>query len=382
MTRTVVYFTDSTAFGGAEQSLLNLLGGLDRRAWRPVLSFHAGAGVEPLWLGARSLDIAAVPVPPLPADRRGAARIPSFVRQLAALRPDVFHAHLTWPLACKWALLGAAVARVPAIVTTLHLFVELPYTRRIRLEQRLLRTRIHRHIAVSRAVAARWRAVFGVSDHKIRVVHNGIPLESFSPAAGRTVHVPGVDASSAPVVLNVARLDVQKGQGYLLQAAARVPGAVFLLVGDGPDRATLEAQARELRLGNRAVFLGHRRDIPDLLARCDLFVLPSLWEGLPLSILEAMAAGKPVIATSVGGTPEAITQGETGLLVPPADPGALAAAIQAVLADPGLAARLAAAGRARVYREFSVDTMVRGVTAIYDELLDGAETAAEREPPA
>ena len=143
---------------------------------------------------------------------------------------------------------------------------------------------------------------------------------------------------------------------------------MFVLAGTGPDRATLETLARALGVENRVLFLGYREDIPDLLANCDLFVLPSLYEGLPLSILEAMAAGKPVIASAIGGNNEVILHGENGLLVPKADPAALAAAIRAVLSDGALAGRLAEGGKSRVQRDFSVEAMVESVSQVYDEL--------------
>jgi glycosyltransferase involved in cell wall biosynthesis len=167
----------------------------------------------------------------------------------------------------------------------------------------------------------------------------------------------------------VARLDPQKGLGDLLEAAARVPDASFVVAGDGPDRERLGETARSLGLHDRVCFLGHRDDVPDLLRSCDVFVLPSLYEGFPLSVLEAMAAGKPVIATAVGGTPEAVSDGETGFLVPPGDPSALAAAIRAVLSDPVLARRLGSAGRERACRTFSAAEMVRHVVRLYEDIL-------------
>jgi glycosyltransferase involved in cell wall biosynthesis len=118
------------------------------------------------------------------------------------------------------------------------------------------------------------------------------------------------------------------------------------------------------------LFLGRRDDIPALLAQCDVCVLPSLSEGLPLAVLEAMAAGKPVVACAVGGVPELVADGQTGLLVPPADPQALAAAIRGLLSDPVLARQLAAAGQARVLQDFSIGAMVARITAIYEELLE------------
>ncbi|WP_455389629.1 glycosyltransferase, partial [Petrachloros mirabilis] len=147
--------------------------------------------------------------------------------------------------------------------------------------------------------------------------------------------------------------------------------------GDGPLRASLEAQARSLGLEGRVRFLGYRTDIRDLLKCCDVFVLPSLYEGLPLSILEAMSTVKPVIATQIGGIDDAVIPGETGLLVPPSDPVALALAIRSVLADQPWARRLAFAGRARVEQCFSAEKMVQQVTNVYIELLAGHKASDE-----
>jgi len=170
-------------------------------------------------------------------------------------------------------------------------------------------------------------------------------------------------------VVTLARLSPQKGIDTLVTAAGLVPEAKFLVVGDGPERTALEAQAESLGISSRVSFLGHRRDVPALLASADVFALPSLFEGLPLSVLEAMAAAKPVVASRIGGTDEAVVDGVTGILVPPSDPAALAQAIRTVLADPQLAARMGGAGRARVHEAFTAQAMARGVEAVYDELL-------------
>jgi glycosyltransferase involved in cell wall biosynthesis len=170
-------------------------------------------------------------------------------------------------------------------------------------------------------------------------------------------------------VLTAARLTRQKGIEYLLQAASQVQGADFVIAGDGPERGELEAQAGALGVADRAIFAGHRADMPELLSECDLFVLPSLFEGLPLAVLEAMAAGKPVVATDVGGTAEAVLNGETGLIVPPRDAGALAMAIRRVLDKPEWATAMGAAGRERARCEFSAETMVRRTTEVYEAIL-------------
>jgi glycosyltransferase involved in cell wall biosynthesis len=145
---------------------------------------------------------------------------------------------------------------------------------------------------------------------------------------------------------------------------------VFLLAGEGAERPRLEARARSLGVADRVHFLGHRDDVPELLAACDLFVLPSLYEGLPLSVLEAMAASRPVVATDVGGTGEAVVQGETGLLVRPGAPAELGEAIRALLGDRARAARMGLAGQARAARDFSTRRMLAEVSEVYDELLE------------
>jgi glycosyltransferase involved in cell wall biosynthesis len=309
-------------------------------------------------------------VPPMPDGRVGIAQVPGFARELRRRRPAVFHAHLVWPLACKFGLMAAIAARVPVIVATEHLFVEFRLDRRIYLQQRLVAAGVGRYLPVSRDLALRLRERLHIPARKLQVVHNGIPLAAFNgPGVNPVLRASLSSDSGRPIVLTVARLDAQKGLGYLLEAAVLAPDAQFVLAGEGPERAALEAQAAALGIAERVSFLGYRTDIADLIAACDLFVLPSLFEGLPLSVLEAMAAVRPVIATAIGGTDEAITPGETGLLVPPADPAALAGAIRALLGDRPLAERLARAGRARVEAEFSAAHMVREVTQVYRELL-------------
>jgi glycosyltransferase involved in cell wall biosynthesis len=167
------------------------------------------------------------------------------------------------------------------------------------------------------------------------------------------------------LALTPARLSVQKGHKFLLEAAVRLPEVTFLLAGEGPERAALEQQARALNLGSRVKFLGYRQDVAELLALCDLVVLPSICEGLPLCVLEAMAAGRPVVATSLPGTAEAVAHGRTGLLVPPADPPALAEAIQKLADDEGLSRAFGSAGADHVRRNFSLANMVDSVTAMY-----------------
>jgi glycosyltransferase involved in cell wall biosynthesis len=369
--RTVVHFTDSNGFGGAERVMLQLLGGLDRTRWRPVLLHHAKPALARLVAGARDLDVELREVPPVSRPRQ-LVHLPQFVRALRAEDTAVFHAHLPAPLHGRFGLLAAAVGRVPAVVATAHLVSDVTHPMRSHLVQRIAATCTDRYIAVSEGVGRRLRSRFGVPDRKIRVIANGIDVERWPAPRNPRLRSMLAGATDRPIVLTVGRLDAQKGHRYLLAAAAEVPDALFVLVGEGRERADLEARARSLGVADRVRFLGHRDDVPELLAACDVFVLPSLYEGLPLSVLEAMAAARPVVATAIEGISETVVDGMTGLLVPPADPAALARAVRAVLTDAVLAGRMGQAGRERVCREFSLRRMIDRVTRVYDELLESA----------
>jgi glycosyltransferase involved in cell wall biosynthesis len=364
VTRRVLHYVDSDIFGGCEEAALHLIASLDRERWEPVLLHHPDPGIGRLVEGAASLGIRTKAVPRVNPGRRLAGLL-GLWRAIRAERPAIFHAHLSWPLACKYGMLAAWLARVPAVVATAQLYLELGSDRQARLIFRLLR----RVIAVSDEVKTRYTRELGVPPRKLAVVRNGIRIRPAARPPDAALRSELVRGRPDYVVLTPARLHPQKGHTYLLTAAAQVRDATFVLAGDGPLRAELEGRARELGIAERCVFLGHRSDVPDLLAAADVFVLPSLFEGLPVSVLEAMAAQRPVVATAIGGTDEAVTHDLTGLLVPARDPAALASAIGRIRADPALAQRLAAAGRDRVEREFSSVVTGRKVMCIYDELM-------------
>lgn len=372
---TVAHFSDSEAFGGTERALLQLLGGLDRARWRPVL-FHADApGAAQLASEARALDVPTHAVDVATNAARGIASMVPVARTLRAERALVFHAHQTWSLSCRYGIVAAALARVPVRIATAQLFVEMPPLAGIDIQHALLTRCLDRHVAVSRFVASRLRERFHVAAEKIVVIPNAAKTDAMANPVPRTELT---RRDTGPVVLTVARLDGQKGITHLLDAVTTVPHASFAIAGDGPNRAALEARAAALGVSDRVRFLGHRRDVPSLLAAADLFVLPSLYEGLPLSVLEAMAAGVPVIATAIGGTDEVVRDGETGTVVPAADSDALAAAISRTLADRDRASRLALAARSLVAREYSVASMVRSVSRLYDELMARVSSGSSR----
>jgi glycosyltransferase involved in cell wall biosynthesis len=369
--RCVVHFTDTTAVGGAERMLLTLIAGLDRRRWTPVLFHRRSSGIAPLVTEARAMDVRTEAVSPV-SGWGDALALGRLVHRLRHERAVVFHAHLTWPLRCRYELIAARLAGIPAVIATQQLY---RLTERFRSHvavcwQRLFCRHLDRYIVVSRAMARDLEPTCGSELPRVEVIYNAVPLERYAQPRAGSLRQELPQAGGRPLVLTLARLDPQKGLSDLLEAAVLVPEALFVIAGTGGQRATLETRSRELGLGERVVFLGYREDIPDLLAACDLLVLPSHFEGLPVSVLEAMAAARPVVATRVGGTDEAVVHGETGLLVPPRDPRALAQSIRALLADRDLARRFGEAGRVRVHKEFSAAHMVQRVSQVYDEVLD------------
>jgi glycosyltransferase involved in cell wall biosynthesis len=369
MKPTIVHYVDSAAFGGNEQALLHLLQYTDRDRWQLVLFHQAESGIAPLLEGAHRLKVRTQVVPRL----RGLETIsglPLFLHHLRKEKPTIFHAHLNWLLSCKYGLAMAALARVPFVIATLQQFLLSPWGLGISIQQRVISTFVDQYIAVSFAVAQQLSKDFRVSTTKIKVIHNSIPVSQYNKPENPKLRSELNQGTGWPIILTVARLDDQKGHTYLLEAMANIPEAIVVLVGDGPTRTTLEAQAEQLGISARVRFLGYRTDIPDLLASSDFFVLPSIYEGFPLSILEAMAAGKAVVATAVGGTPEAVLDGETGYLVPPGDSAALAHAIRRVLVDTELAHEMGVAGGRRVQERFPITNMVQCVTNVYEELVN------------
>jgi glycosyltransferase involved in cell wall biosynthesis len=354
-----------------------LLESLDRTLWEPILFHRDASGTSRLVREARQLDVDCRFVPRITRSNLavGAWR---FMRELADVKAVVLHAHLNWMLTCRHELMTARLTRVPVVIATAHLFSGLAEAS-AGMKRRVQAAMIDRFVAVSDDIKKHLVQEFGVLESKVTVVHNGISVPLFGEAPDPRFRSALIGGDPRSIVFTAARLHPQKGLPYLLEAARLVPDACFVLAGEGPDRGALEARSKDLGLEGRVLFLGQRDDIPRLLANCDLFVLPSLYEGLPLTVLEAMAAGRPVIATAIGGTDGVIIPGETGLLVPPGDPVALAEAIGRLLRDRPLAARLAAAGQMAVERQFSATAMARGMSEVYRKAVGSGRRRSLRE---
>jgi glycosyltransferase involved in cell wall biosynthesis len=233
--------------------------------------------------------------------------------------------------------------------------------------------RLADYILVNAAAIRRALIDQGYKADRIRLIPNGVV------AFGETRNGAGLRAElgvppSARIVLVSSRLNRMKGLPFFLEAAAvvaaRLPDVYFVIAGDGAERKKLEEYAVDLGIGRRVLFAGFRTDVPDLLSQAALSVLPSLSEGLSNSLLESMAAGVPVVATRVGGNPEVVDDGVTGLLAPPRDSIALAHAMLDLLDNPDLAARFGAAGKQRIARLFSVERAVRETERLYTGLVE------------
>lgn len=358
---TVAHVDAETGFSGGEVQVFLLLEGLRKAGHRSVLISppRSRAAAEAV---ARGFEVRTVP---MRADLDlGAVR--ELAQVFGALAPDVVHLHTgraTW--------LGGLAARwrgLPAIATRRQ-------DKRLR---RGLRARVvyghlvARAVAISPAVARRLEQG-GVDPARIVLIPSSIDPALVQPRRGRAALRSELGlAAEEPVFLVLAALVHRKGIDVLLDALAQLPHPPALLIaGEGEERARLEAQAGRLGLAG-VRFLGRREDKGDLLAACDVLVLPSRLEGLGVAALEAMAAGRAVVATDVGGLGEAVVDGETGLLVPPEDRSALAEAVGRLAGDPALRAALGAGGPARVAQGYHAERMVAAYEALYREVLAGS----------
>lgn len=300
------------------------------------------------------------------------ARVPAVARWLREERADVVHAHL--PLAGVVARLAGRAAAVPVVYTEHNL--QKRYHLATRWANRLTWRLQRRVVAVSGEVAESIRHHLGTRV-PVTVVRNGIDTEGPAPTPAEVAALRarwGI-AADAPVVGTVAVLRRQKRLDLWLAAARRLraerPACRFLIVGDGPLRGELEAEAQRLGIAEAVVFAGLQSPVASYVAACDVMMISSEFEGLPLALLEAMAAERAVVATRVGGIPEVVEDGTSGVLVPFGDPDALAAAAGALLVDPERRALLGAAARQRVGAEFGVARMARELESIYRQVAAG-----------
>jgi len=349
-------YSDSRQVGGAELALGYLLGALGEHVEAGVLAVDEQVGAA-IAAHRPGTGVAVVRPPEGALDR---ASLAQHRRAIRAFAPDVLHANQAWPWACGYAEVAALLTPGVRVVAVDHLPVDGAIPRPRRLGRRLLARRLHAHVAVGERAAREVERLVGLPAGAVRAVANGVPSGQPEPVA-RTV--------AGPTIGSLGRLTDQKGYDALVRALPSLPDATLVLVGDGPERGALEALAAELGVAERLLVTGWTESARRWLPTFDAFALPSLWEGMPLVILEAMHAGLPVVANDVGSVAEAVTDGETGYVVTPGDEATLRERLARLLGDPALRARLGERGRAIAADRFTAAAMARRYEAVYAEVL-------------
>lgn len=366
--RRVAFVIWSLGLGGAEQVILRLAASLDRRRFLPLICCLDEPGPFAAEASRSGVEVVAL-------HKRGRFDVRvlrPLVHLLRGRRIDVVHTHL-WS-ANLWGRLGAVLAGRPAIVATEHNADTWKRPYHFVLDRWLAR-RSTRLVGVARHVAEFYEAR-GVGRGLWQVIHNGVETE---PGASRQEARAALGVSpTIPLVGFVGRFAPAKGPEDFVQAVAiaarTVPSLEAVMIGDGPLRARVEAARAQSGLGERLRLVGLRSDVRALLPAFDALLVCSEREGLSLAVLEAMAAGVPVVATEVGGTTELVEADRTGLLVPVGRPDAMAARLLGLLGEPALGERLRREAHARVRERFSLRNMVEAHEALYASFPSAART--------
>ncbi|MFA5156295.1 MAG: glycosyltransferase [Candidatus Omnitrophota bacterium] len=358
----VLYFLNSVVRAGVEEHVLRLIEGLDKTQFEPILICprqlieQIKPDLERLQIKFYSVDI---------RRWRNLSEIKKFMGILKEEKPDIVHSHLFF--ATRFAAPLAKLAGIPVVIDTSHLREAWRKgIKRSYFVDRFFYRFVDKIIAVSNAVKSYLVNEKELDEKKIEVIHNGIDLARFKPSVNRDSPLRGQSLFTIGVI---GRLEPQKGHKYFLDAVSLLDGKYddvkFLIAGDGSLRNELERQAKRLGISERVEFVGYRRDIENVLKEIDLLVLPSLYEGLPLVALEAGAMGKPVIATNVDGSPEAVVNDKTGLIVPAKDSIALKEGIEIFLKNRELAKGFGENARRHIEERFDIRKQIDRTEQLY-----------------
>jgi glycosyltransferase involved in cell wall biosynthesis len=350
--------------GGAERQLVNYLLAADRHDFRHTVVCLVPPGELAGIVRGAGIEVIHIPV----RTRYAYASARRFAKWFADNDVAVVHAHMHH--AALFSRLGARMAGVPVLMATEHGKELWKGPLRLAVDH-WLSGMTARHICVSREIMALRQRRERINSGKLVLVPNGVPIPSGAHAAElrRRIRSELGIAESTSVVGTVGRFVQAKGYEHLLRALAELrrarPDVKWLAVGEGELRPQMATLAEELGLADAVIWAGLRGDVDDLLAAMDIWVMSSVREGLPVALLEAMACEKAIVATAIGGIPDAVSDGIEALLVPAADPVALARAIGILLDDPARAASLARAARERAVRDYSIDAVARTIEDIY-----------------
>ena len=360
--KNVLHLGESSETGGAENVLISIVENLDKSRYRSsVCLLHDG------WLKTqldkRQIETVVIPQPHF-------IDLPWIFRVHHLLKARCIHVMHSHEFATNvHASLVSRVTGIPVIATA---HGKNYYGDRLR--RRMAYRFVARQscmVAVSDDLKRFLTQRIAIPPASIRVVHNGIDMRRYAVnGSNHAIRKELGIGASQPVIGTVGNLFEVKGQIYLLRACKALVGAipdlVLLVAGEGDQSGPLEQEVRDLGITGNVKFLGFREDVPSLLQAIDVFALPSLSEGLPLSLLEALALQKPVVATNVGGIPEIVEDGVTGFLVPPRNPEALAEKILLFLRHPDIAADFGRSGRRRVQEAFSLEQMIQEYQSLYE----------------
>jgi glycosyltransferase involved in cell wall biosynthesis len=364
----IVVLSESKGFGGAEQYVLSLAGGLAGLGHEVHILAPSGAR-WPL----RDDGDWATRFMPSTLDAFRPAQALWLARVIRRLRPDVLHINMPSAYSAGFGM-AAPVGRALGcgVVTTEHLSM-IGRSRRRAFLKSLFAPYVRKVIAVCDATATALKEIHGVAGDKITVVYNGVDPEALSfverSRARSVLEIP----EGVPAIGCLGELIPRKGQSYLIEAASGLSGgpaagAAVVIIGDGEDRDRLRSLIAERGLEKTVRLAGNVERAGSLLKAFDVFVMPSLMEAFPFALLEAMAAGVPVAASSVWGIPEMVVHENTGLLFPPGDVEAIREAIVKLVGDPDLRERMGRGAQKAVAEKFSLDRMVRGTAAVYETL--------------
>lgn len=371
--RKIIYFTDAVARGGAEEYLKMLALGVDKGKYEVRVALPEREATKSLVDEIKSdgIDVDFV-------ETSNQAPYRSFYNSLCYFLkkgPQILHFILPWPTFSRYPLLAAILLKKNIILTEQLVPNDYKLRRYDGFYKKLIYKRINKAIAVSEENKNNLIDIFDLPESKINVIHNSIDIRHFQDIDSQKVKKIKEDlgiVSNQKVLTTIARLDHHKGHKYLIEAAKGIilefPNVIFLVVGYGKLRKELEEMVADLDIKRNLIFTGVRADIPEILSLTDIFILPSLFEGLPFTILEAMAAGKPVVSTRVSGIPEQVVDGETGILVDSKDVESLSQAILFLLKNPEKVKMMGERGRERAEKYFSKDTMLDKTLKLYSSI--------------
>ena len=378
-TRPIIWMIDSLGPGGAEQLMPTILKNLQQAGFNIrvcALQIRAGNPIASE-LQRLGLLVDLIPIRNL----RQPLNLIHILRYLRLHRPQLLHTQLEFS-----DILGTLAAKILGIpsVSTVHTLDVFPEKKsawgRMKLRWFLLGRFCDRVIAVSEKTRRHYLQAGGLPHDKVITLYNGVDISRFKKMdetqtvkLRKELQLP----LSSQIIMTVAVLREPKGIQFMISALPAIleqcPDVHYLIVGDGVHRAVLSDLVADLAIENHVTFSGHRTDIPDLLACCDIFVLPTLKDALPTVLIEALAAGKPIIASNVGGVPEIIENGVNGVLVAPGEPSKLVEACLRLLKDNELSRQISLAGSETVRQRFNIDTQIEHLSRLYEELTSHAK---------